>query len=202
MPIATFMARIAEGRIPRVPGTAVFLTRTERDAPPVMVWHLKHNRALHERLFVLTVVIEAVPWIEDATRLNFDEIAPRFWRATARYGFMERPDIPALLRTARAGGCGVDLSDVTYYVGHETVVPSDSDKGLPRWLEALFAAHAAQLRPCQRLLQATARRGRRDWPGNRNLRARRVLHGDAGGFIRNSKNGSVSASRMLGLGSA
>jgi KUP system potassium uptake protein len=140
VPIATFMARIAEGRIPRVPGTAVFLTRTERDAPPVMVWHLKHNRALHERLFVVTVVIEAVPWIEDTSRLNFDEIAPRFWRAKARYGFMERPDIPALLRTARAGGCMVDLSDVTYYVGHETVVPSDSDKGLPRWLEALFAA--------------------------------------------------------------
>jgi KUP system potassium uptake protein len=140
VPIATFMARIAEGRIPRVPGTAVFLTRTERDAPPVMVWHLKHNRALHERLFVLTVRTEAVPWIEDARRLDFKEIAPRFWRATARYGFMERPDIPALLRTARAGGCGVGLADVTYYVGHETVVPSDSEKGLPRWLEALFAA--------------------------------------------------------------
>jgi len=140
VPIASFMARIAAGRIPRVPGTAVFLTRTERDAPPVMVWHLKHNRALHERLFVLTVLTEAVPWIDDATRLNVEEIAPRFWRARARYGFMERPDIPALLQTAHAGGCGVDLSDVTYYVGHETVVPSDGDKGLPRWLEALFAA--------------------------------------------------------------
>ena len=139
-PIASFMARITAGRIPRVPGTAVFLTRTERDAPPVMVWHLKHNRALHERLFVLTVLTEAVPWIDDATRLNVEEIAPRFWRARARYGFMERPDIPALLQTAHAGGCGVDLSDVTYYVGHETVVPSDGDKGLPRWLEALFAA--------------------------------------------------------------
>jgi len=140
VPIASFMARIAAGRSPRVPGTAVFLTRTERDAPPVMVWHLKHNRALHERLFVLTVLTEAVPWIDDATRPNVEEIAPRFWRARARYGFMERPDIPALLQTAHAGGCGVDLSDVTYYVGHETVVPSDGDKGLPRWLEALFAA--------------------------------------------------------------
>jgi len=140
MPIASFMALIAEGRIPRVPGTAVFLTRTEHDAPPVMVWHLKHNRALHERLFVLTVLIEAVPWINDAARLNVEEVAPRFWRATARYGFMERPDIPALLQTACAGGCDIDLSDVTYYVGHETVVPSDSGEGLPRWLEALFAA--------------------------------------------------------------
>jgi len=140
VPIARFMAQIAEEKIPRVPGTAVFLTRTERDAPPVMVWHLKHNRALHERVFVLTVTTESVPWIEDAARLTVEEIAPRFWRASARYGFMERPDIPALLHTAHTGGCGIDLADVTYYVGHETVVPSDDAKGLPRWLEALYAA--------------------------------------------------------------
>ena len=140
VPIARFMAQIAERKVPRVPGTAVFLTRTERDAPPVMVWHLKQNRALHERLFVLTVLTESVPWIDDTARLKFEEIAPRFWRATARFGFMERPDIPALLRTAHTRGCGIDLSDVTYYVGHETVVASDDRTGLPRWVEALFAA--------------------------------------------------------------
>src|SRR5713226_7029259 len=49
VPVGKFMASIKERRIPRVPGTAVFLTRTQRDAPPVMVWHVKHNRALHER---------------------------------------------------------------------------------------------------------------------------------------------------------
>jgi KUP system potassium uptake protein len=45
-----------------------------------------------------------------------------------------------VLRTAHTGGCGIDLSDVTYYVGHETVVPNEGVKRLPRWLEALFAA--------------------------------------------------------------
>jgi KUP system potassium uptake protein len=139
VPIDAFMARITQGRIARVPGTAVFLTRTQRDAPPVMVWHLKHNRALHEKLFVLTVVIDSAPWVSDDDRLKVEEIAPRFWRVTARYGFMERPDIPAILEKAHAGGCGVDLEDVTYYVAHETVVPRDDGQGLPRWVEALFA---------------------------------------------------------------
>jgi KUP system potassium uptake protein len=139
VPIDVFMARITQGRIPRVPGTAVFLTRTQHDAPPVMVWHLKHNRALHEKLFVLTVVIDSVPWISDDERLKLEEIAPHFWRATARYGFMERPDIPALLEKAHAAGCAVDLEDVTYYVAHETVVPREDGQGLPRWVEALFA---------------------------------------------------------------
>ena len=139
MPVGAFMAKIVEGSIPRVPGTAVFLTRTQRDVPPVMVWHVKHNRALHEKLFVLTVTTELVPWVKDTERLTVEAVACRFWRAAARYGFMERPDIPALLQQAYERGCAIDLADVTYYVGHETVVPSDDKKALPRWVEALFA---------------------------------------------------------------
>jgi KUP system potassium uptake protein len=140
MPIDEFLAHVERDRVPRVPGTALFLTRTQRDAPPVMVWHLKHNRALHERLFVLTVTVQSVPWIRGADRLAFEEIAPSFWRATARYGFMERPDLPELLARAHARGCKVDLSDVTYYVGHETVVHREDGKAMPIWLEKLYAA--------------------------------------------------------------
>ena len=104
-----------------------------------MVWQIKHNRALHERLFVLTVTGESVPRVRDTERLSLEEIAPRFWRAAAHYGFMERPDIPALLHAAHGRGCGIDLSDVTYYVGHETVVHADDERALPRWVEAVFA---------------------------------------------------------------
>src|SRR6202011_121090 len=129
-----------ERRIPRVPGTAVFLTRTRRDTPPLMVWHVKHNRALHERLFVLNVVTQSVPWIREGDRLAVEEIAPNVWRGGARYGFMERPHIPALLKGAHdRGDCKVTLDDITYYVGHETIVPREDGRALPRWLEALFA---------------------------------------------------------------
>ena len=138
--IDEFMAKVEQDRIPRVPGTAVFLTRTHGVAPPVMVWHVRHNRALHERLFILTVVIRQVPWVSGAERLEFEETAPGLWRASARYGFMERPDIPALLARAHARGCRVDLSDVTYYVGHETIVPREDGRALPRWIEAMYAA--------------------------------------------------------------
>jgi len=139
VPIGEFMQKIKEAHIPRVPGTAVFLTRTRRDVPPVMVWHLKHNRALHQNLFVLTVNTQSVPRIKEDERLTFDEIAPNFWRASARYGFMQRPNIPALLKNAHMRGCNIALNDITYYVGHETVMPRRDRKGLPRWLEALFA---------------------------------------------------------------
>lgn len=139
MPVDGFMAMLTDRHIPRVPGTAVFLTRTRQGAPPVMVWHVRHNRVLHERLLVLTIITEHIPWVSEADRMAFEEQAPRFWRATAHYGFMERPDIPALLRLAHGLGCAIDLADVTYYVGHETVVPGGDDRVVARWVEALFS---------------------------------------------------------------
>jgi KUP system potassium uptake protein len=139
VPIGKFMKKIKEAHIPRVPGTAVFLTKTRRDVPPLVVWHLRHNRALHEFLFVLTLKTQSVPRTKEAERLTFDEIAPNFWRASVRYGFMERPNIPALLENARLRGCNLAFNDITYYVGHETVTSRGDGKGQPRWLETLFA---------------------------------------------------------------
>jgi KUP system potassium uptake protein len=138
-PVPEFMAAIAAKNVPRVPGTAVFLTRTERDTPPVMVWHVKHNRALHEHLFVLRVEILPVPWVASDNRITLSEVMPNFWRAEARFGFMERPNIPDLLTASKSLGCTIDVADVTYYVGHETVVGRDDGQGLPAWQERLFA---------------------------------------------------------------
>lgn len=139
VPIDTVMARIASGNVPRVPGTAVFLTRTERDAPPVLLWHLKHSRSLHEQVVILGVVTASVPWVAAHDRMEVQEVAPRVWRVRARYGFMERPDVPALLQQVCLTGCAVDLSDVTYFVGHETVVSREGGTALPHWVERMFA---------------------------------------------------------------
>jgi KUP system potassium uptake protein len=140
LPVPQFMRAIKAENIPRVPGTAVFLTRTTRDAPPLLVWYVKNVRALHQELFVLAITFLPVPWVRSGDRITFAEVAPKFWRARATFGFMERPDIPALLRTSKLQGCGIDLADVTYFVGHETVVHQEGSKGLPGWQEALFAA--------------------------------------------------------------
>jgi KUP system potassium uptake protein len=139
VPIQDFMARIEEKGVPRVPGTAVFLTRTQFGVPPVMRWHVKHNRALHERVFVLNVTTDLAPYVPAAQRLSVTPLVPGVWRGVAHFGFMERPDIPAVLAEAHAGGCGIDPSDLTYFVGHETVVARRDGQGVPAWLEAMFA---------------------------------------------------------------
>ncbi len=137
--LADLFGELEQRNVPRVRGTAIFLTRSKRGVPPVLAWHLQHNRSLHEKVMIVNVIIEPVPVVGPAERLQFTQEAPNFWRATAHFGFMERPDIPAVLREATAKGCSLTLEDVTYYVGHETVVPREDGKGLASWHVALFA---------------------------------------------------------------
>jgi KUP system potassium uptake protein len=139
VPVPEFLAGLVANNVPRVPGTAVFLTRAAKDTPPVMIWHVRHNRALHEHVFILRVEILSVPWVSSRDRIALTEVAPNFWRADARFGFMERPHIPDLLLNSKSLGCTVDVGDVTYYVGHETVVSREDGLGLPGWQERFFA---------------------------------------------------------------
>jgi KUP system potassium uptake protein len=161
VPVDAFLADIQARAVARVPGTAVFMTRTQAGTPPVMVWHVRQNRALHQNLVVVNVTIAAVPHIAATERLKGEQVAPGFWRLAACYGFMERPNIPVLLAGAEAVGCKMPFDDVTYYVGHEQVLPREKGGGWSAWLVSLFAfmvrnsatvAGALQL-PCDRVVE-------------------------------------------------
>ncbi len=138
--VPEFLADLKARGVPRVPGTAVFLTRTDSGVPPVMIWHLRQNRALHERVVVLRVVTESKPRVHRPELMTVVQEGDNFWRVTAHFGFMQRPDIPHLLGEAREKGCGVLLEDVTYYVGHEIILHRERGAELPAWQEKLFAA--------------------------------------------------------------
>jgi KUP system potassium uptake protein len=139
IPMADFLAEIERKKVTRVPGTAIFLTRVRQNAPPIVVWYVRTAHSLHEQVVALSAVTESVPYISAAKRLEVDEIGPKFWRATAHYGFMQRPHIPRLMLAIQAKEPQIDLKDLVYYVGTETIVPRSDRKGLPRWLEGLFA---------------------------------------------------------------
>jgi KUP system potassium uptake protein len=138
-PIPEFMKELHEGNVARVAGTAIFLTRTEHGVPPVMAWHVKHNRALHSKIVILRVSVLPIPWVAWSDRICIQEDVPDVWRVEAGYGFMERPNIPELLSASKALGCAIDLANVTYYVGRETVIHREDSLGLPRWQESLFS---------------------------------------------------------------
>jgi KUP system potassium uptake protein len=139
IPVPEFLANIGARQMPRVPGTAVFLTRSKSGVPPVMHWHLQHNRALHRFVVVLTIIIDTAPRVHAAERIKVAREGENFWRVTARFGFIERPNIPALLDHAAEKGCDIQLDDVTYYVGHEIILHRERGADLPAWQESLFA---------------------------------------------------------------
>ena len=89
--------QLQSGKIARVPGSAVFFTRYTDQTPPVMVWHVRQNRALHETVLALTLTVLSVPWTDPEERLTVARVDDKFWRAEARRGFMEHPDIPGIL---------------------------------------------------------------------------------------------------------
>lgn len=140
IPMTDFLAELDQKKVTRVPGTAIFLTRVRENTPPIIVWYVRTAHSLHEQVVAVTVVTEFVPDISAAKRLDIEEIGPKFWRATARYGFMQRPNVPRLMLAIQAKEPRIDLSDLVYYVGTETIVPRSDRKGLPRWQEAIFAA--------------------------------------------------------------
>jgi KUP system potassium uptake protein len=137
--VAELEHELAARTIPRVPGTAVFLTRSDTNIPSVLLWHVRQNRALREHVIILQVLIPTMPWIADDQRLTITSVGPKMWRATARYGFMERPDIPGAISSCAAVTGGIDLSDVTYYVGHETLAAREDDRAIMAWQRHIFA---------------------------------------------------------------
>jgi KUP system potassium uptake protein len=138
--VSEFLADLKARNVPRVPGTAVFLTRTAMGVPPVLVWHIRHNRALHERVLVLRVLTESRPRVNWPERMQIEQEGENFWRVTSHFGFIQRPDIPVLLKEAQQRGCHTQLDDVTYYVGHENILHRRHGAAMPHWQESIFAA--------------------------------------------------------------
>ncbi len=139
MPMDLFLDRVKGGSVPRVPGTAVFLTSNTRGLPPSLLHNLKHNKVLHERVVLLTVETEDVPYVPAPDRFQVTPYTAGFFRVIAHYGFMDEPDIPNALLERRIPGLPFDPMDTTYFVSRETLIPS-SQPDLPRWQELVFIA--------------------------------------------------------------
>jgi len=125
----------------RLPGTAVFLASSPRGVPLALTQFVKHNHVLHERVLLVTVQIEERPRIADDDLVEVSEISQAITRIILHYGFMQYPTIYEGLKLACRQGKlpGVDLSDVTYYIGRETIIPREDIPGMWLWREGLFA---------------------------------------------------------------
>ncbi len=153
LPMDLFLADVGRRKPHRVPGTAVFLTSQSSGAPPVLLHHLKHNKVLHEKVILMSVVTEEIPQVDEDDRVECRELGDGFYEVVAHYGFMESPDVPAVLQALGvASGNGrpvaVKALDTSFYLGRETLIvtrgsPKDAPLGdgvarMSRWRKRLF----------------------------------------------------------------
>ena len=125
----------------RLAGTAVFLASSPKGVPLALTQFVKHNHVLHQRVVLVTVLIEESPRISDEDRAEIVEIIPGITRVILHYGFMQYPTIyDGLVLACKQGKLpGIDLTDITYYIGRETIIPREDVPGMWVWREALFA---------------------------------------------------------------
>jgi KUP system potassium uptake protein len=125
-----FLSDVARRQPPRVPGTAVFLTSNIGGAPPVLLHHLKHNKVLHEKVILLSVVTEEIPVVDEEERVDFKELGEGFFKVVARYGFMESPDVPRALAQLGSGSDGRPVAikpmETSFFLGRETLIATRS----------------------------------------------------------------------------
>ena len=133
-----FFRRLKQSHVPRVPGTAIFLTRLTTTTPFLIVEHVAQMRALYETAIALTVKFEDIPRVAPHDRIELTKLAEGFWHITVHFGFVQVPDIPAALRQARDRGCPIDLEDAVYFGARDAVVCSKRRRWLVRASLRLF----------------------------------------------------------------
>jgi KUP system potassium uptake protein len=133
-----FFRRLKQDYVPRVPGTAVFLTRVATTTPFLIVEHVAQMRAMYETAIALTVKFDYIPRVASRDRIELAKLAEGFWHITVHFGFVQVPDIPAALRQAKDRGCPIDLDDAIYFGARDTIVCSKKRNWLVRASLRLF----------------------------------------------------------------
>ncbi len=137
IPIEVF-AKSAHSSAARVPGTAVFMASTNAGVPSALLHNIKHNKVLHERVVILTIAIQDVPYVDEGERFSFKDMSNGFYRLTLRFGFLEETDVPATLKKVDICGGPFEMMKTSFFLSRQTLIAS-SKPGMALWRERLFS---------------------------------------------------------------
>ncbi|HTY27584.1 MAG TPA: KUP/HAK/KT family potassium transporter, partial [Mycobacterium sp.] len=145
-PLPEFISEIADHKpaLPRIPGTAVFLNRGSATAPLAMRANVEHNHVLHEHVIILSLDTSPVPRVPDIERITVDDLGHRddgIFFVSARFGYMERPNVPALLRLVDpvATEGPIDVDEASYFLS-KLELCAGPDRTMAAWRKRLFIA--------------------------------------------------------------
>ena len=137
LPIEIF-AKSAKNSATRVPGTAIFMASQTAGVPSALLHNIKHNKVLHERVVILTVLIDDTPYVDANHRCEIHDLGDGFYRAILHYGFMQETDVPQGLKEMERCGGKFDMMHTSFFLSRQTLLASDKP-GMPIWREKIFA---------------------------------------------------------------
>jgi KUP system potassium uptake protein len=137
LPIEIF-AKSAQNSATRVPGTAIFMASSNVGVPSALLHNIKHNKVLHERVLILTVAVQDVPYVEERERFGCKTLGNGFYRVTINCGFLEETDVPKLLGSLDLCDGKFDMMNTSFFLSRQTLLAS-SKPGMAIWREKLFA---------------------------------------------------------------
>jgi KUP system potassium uptake protein len=137
--LAPFVESLSRDQVPRAPRTAVYMVANPHTVPLALMHNLKHNCVLHEQNIVLSVFFHEEPYVDEDRRVEVHRLTDLFWSVRMHYGFMEGPDVPAMLARCAETGLDVEPMRTSYFVSRETIVPTPGE-GMWSWRERLYAA--------------------------------------------------------------
>jgi len=137
IPLGPFVESLGRHPPTRVSGTAIFLTTAHDAVPHALLHNLKHNKVLHERVVVLSVVFQDIPHIEDDERIEVRPMSQNFIRVFINYGFKDETDIPQALELCKPHGLELNMLDTSFFLSRETLIPTRR-RAMAFWREKVF----------------------------------------------------------------
>ncbi len=139
LPLEPFLKDLETQPLLRVPGTAVFMSSNSESVPPALLHHFKHNKSLHERVLLLSIITEHVPGVRRRERVETRDLGQGMYHIVAHFGFMQTPRVPDVLRQfRRMTNLDVELNNTSFFLGRETLLATGRS-GMWRWRGMLFA---------------------------------------------------------------
>ena len=137
IPLKTALTALRSPRIEHVRGTAVFMMEDPALAPRAFLHNLKHNKCAHQQIVFLSIRSTEDPWVDDASRVSVETLGEGVALVSGRFGYMEAPDAPMVIRRSEAEGVQVDKKDLSYFLSRADLV-EDESRGLWSWGRGLF----------------------------------------------------------------
>jgi KUP system potassium uptake protein len=132
-----FLAALSERHLSRVPGTALFLTGDPQRVPFSLLHNMRHNRVLHQRVILTSILTEEVPVVPDVEKVTLKDLGRGFYRLICRFGFYETPDIAVALRGAKRFGLELEPQQISFFLGRERIV-AHARSQMSAWRRWLF----------------------------------------------------------------